>query len=162
MDNCFNISIRAHQIFITILNDSLGQVKTYVGSDGKLHFVDASGADTVLPFSNEFVVKRFSLHSASHQADGTTEESYLQIENKNWTHLTFDRIYGNAVYYHAYETDANGNQRTISSSGDILLNSTVSKAVWNLTPNTTFTFKFYNTYPRYYGTEGVVENLRFY
>lgn len=34
------------------LNSSLGQVKTYVGSDGKLHFVDASGADSVLPFSS--------------------------------------------------------------------------------------------------------------
>ena len=36
---------------VSTLNDSLGQVKTYVGSDGKLHFVDASGADTVLPFN---------------------------------------------------------------------------------------------------------------
>lgn len=26
-------------------------IKTYVGSDGKLHFVDASGADSVLPFN---------------------------------------------------------------------------------------------------------------
>lgn len=35
----------------SLLNDSLGQVRTYVGSDGKLHFVDASGADSVLPFN---------------------------------------------------------------------------------------------------------------
>lgn len=34
------------------LNESLGNVRTYVGSDGKLHFVDASGADSVLPFSS--------------------------------------------------------------------------------------------------------------
>ena len=33
--------------------NSLEQVKTYVGSDGKLHFVDASGADSVLPFSSK-------------------------------------------------------------------------------------------------------------
>ena len=33
------------------LNNSLDKVKTYVGSDGKLHFVDASGADTALPFN---------------------------------------------------------------------------------------------------------------
>ena len=36
------------------LTDSLVKVKTYVGSDGKLHFVDASGADSVLPFSGGF------------------------------------------------------------------------------------------------------------
>jgi len=34
------------------VTDSLQQVKTYVGSDGKLHFVDASGADSVLPFNS--------------------------------------------------------------------------------------------------------------
>jgi hypothetical protein len=34
------------------LNTKVTKVKTYVGSDGKLHFVDASGADTVLPFSS--------------------------------------------------------------------------------------------------------------
>lgn len=34
------------------LNESLQTVRTYVGSDGKLHFVDASGADSVLPFSS--------------------------------------------------------------------------------------------------------------
>ena len=39
-----------------MVNDSLTNVRTYVGSDGKLHFVDASGADSVLPFSS---MKRF-------------------------------------------------------------------------------------------------------
>ncbi len=34
------------------VNNSLSKVKTYVGSDGKLHFVDASGADAVLNFSS--------------------------------------------------------------------------------------------------------------
>lgn len=33
------------------LNTKVSKVKTYVGSDGKLHFVDASGADTALNFS---------------------------------------------------------------------------------------------------------------
>lgn len=27
------------------------QIRTYVGTDGKLHFVNSGGADTVLPFS---------------------------------------------------------------------------------------------------------------
>lgn len=39
------------QTQINEINNSLSQVKTYVGEDGKLHFVDSAGADTVLPFS---------------------------------------------------------------------------------------------------------------
>ncbi len=35
------------------LNNSLAKVKTYVGEDGKLHFVDSEGADSVLPFSSK-------------------------------------------------------------------------------------------------------------
>ena len=35
-----------------MVNNSLAKVKTYVGSDGKLHFRDASGADSVLHFSS--------------------------------------------------------------------------------------------------------------
>ena len=34
---------------------SLNKIRTYVGSDGKLHFTDASGADTVLPFSKSTI-----------------------------------------------------------------------------------------------------------
>lgn len=34
------------------VNQSLTNINTYVGEDGKLHFVDSTGADTVLPFSN--------------------------------------------------------------------------------------------------------------
>ncbi len=34
------------------LNNKLNHVRTYVGSDGKLHSVDGNGADTVLNFNN--------------------------------------------------------------------------------------------------------------
>ena len=33
------------------VNSSLDKINTYVDDEGKLHFVDATGADTVLPFS---------------------------------------------------------------------------------------------------------------
>ena len=33
------------------INSDLAKVKVYVGSDGKLHFVNSGGADSVLPFS---------------------------------------------------------------------------------------------------------------
>ena len=38
---------------ITELNRDLGRVNVYVGSDGKLHFVNSGGADSVLPFNNK-------------------------------------------------------------------------------------------------------------
>ena len=33
------------------LGKMISSIKTYVGGDGKLHFTDGTGADTVLPFS---------------------------------------------------------------------------------------------------------------
>lgn len=36
---------------ITITNTNLAKVKTYVGTDGKLHFINSAGADTALNFS---------------------------------------------------------------------------------------------------------------
>lgn len=45
-------SIAASSVAVKTLNDRLKTVKTYVGADGKLHFVDSEGADSVLPFSN--------------------------------------------------------------------------------------------------------------
>ena len=41
------------QLFSQI-TQSLTNVRTYVGEDGKLHFVDSQGADTVLPFSSGY------------------------------------------------------------------------------------------------------------
>ena len=40
-----------------VLNDSLGKIRIYVGTDGKLHYVDKAGADTALNFSS---AKRFT------------------------------------------------------------------------------------------------------
>ena len=37
---------------ITQLNDDTSKIKTYVGTDGKLHFVNKAGADSVLNFSS--------------------------------------------------------------------------------------------------------------
>ena len=35
-----------------MLNSNAAKIKTYVGSDGKIHFVNSVGADTVLNFSS--------------------------------------------------------------------------------------------------------------
>lgn len=37
-------------------NTKISKIKTYVGSDGKLHFVDSAGADSVLPFKSNNLV----------------------------------------------------------------------------------------------------------
>ena len=34
-----------------MINSKVSTVKTYVGTDGKIHFVDSAGADTALNFS---------------------------------------------------------------------------------------------------------------
>ena len=39
---------------VSELNQSLTQIKTYVGKDGNLHFVDSTGADTVIPFNSGY------------------------------------------------------------------------------------------------------------
>lgn len=38
---------------IRVLSRDLGRVNVYVGGDGKLHFVNSGGADSVLPFNNK-------------------------------------------------------------------------------------------------------------
>lgn len=41
------------------------RIKTYVGSDSKLHFTDATGADSVLPFSSSSVPQSSPSYSSS-------------------------------------------------------------------------------------------------
>ena len=36
-----------------MINSNASKIKTYVGSDGKIHFVDSVGADTALNFSSK-------------------------------------------------------------------------------------------------------------
>ena len=40
---------------LTVTNNNMKKIKTYVGTDGKIHFVDSTGADSVLPFSKSNV-----------------------------------------------------------------------------------------------------------
>ncbi len=42
-----------HGLEIDALSRDLGRVNVYVGGDGKLHFVNSGGADSVLPFNNK-------------------------------------------------------------------------------------------------------------
>lgn len=64
-----------------VLNDKVSKVKTYVGSDGKLHFVDASGADTVLPFKRGITIKEWK-----GMLNGN--ENYIVFDSKDLTTMS--------------------------------------------------------------------------
>lgn len=46
----------------------LSNIKTYVGSDSKLHFTDATGADSVLPFKSSIVPTYYTRGSGAHSS----------------------------------------------------------------------------------------------
>lgn len=78
---------------ITELNQKINKVKTYVGSDGKLHFTDASGADSVLPFSSGLSkayssTSKTSSKSYTITADGTY--TIIAVGSKTW--MTVDTL----------------------------------------------------------------------
>lgn len=53
----------------------LSMVRTYVGNDGKLHFVNSAGADTVLPFNIDVSSKIIELIGSSKYIDFFVSES---------------------------------------------------------------------------------------
>lgn len=48
-------TLRLSVIFIQVISE-IKTVNVYVGSDGKLHFVNSGGADSVLPFSQKATI----------------------------------------------------------------------------------------------------------
>lgn len=56
-------------------NRDLSMVRTYVGNDGKLHFVNSAGADTVLPFNIDVSSKIIELIGSSKYIDFFVSES---------------------------------------------------------------------------------------
>ena len=77
----------ADALLVAELNKNMGKVKTYVGSDGKLHFTDASGADTALNFSS---AKTHTVHLQSklNVPSGSTSKLFIPITNVTSVKLT--------------------------------------------------------------------------
>lgn len=73
------------------VDSSLNKVKTYVGSDGKLHFVDAKGADTVIPFSNSVKIPTFYNY---YDDSASTERCHIEIDTNNFTSLSIGSLSG--------------------------------------------------------------------
>ena len=84
------------------LNSSLttktSNIKTYVGSDGKLHFKDASGADTVLNFSSSvFGTHTFTKGEVLEIDTGLSKIKHFVLHNTltetNYNDLIYDSSY---------------------------------------------------------------------
>ena len=80
------------------LNNSLTQVKIYVGEDDKLHFIDSEGADSVLPFSKGGGTLSFSAwstptHRYSSASNGSGCSSHVALTIS----LNGKQIYSNSA-----------------------------------------------------------------
>ena len=65
----------------------MSKVNVYVGDDGTLHFVNGSGADTVIPFSNTSIPELIASSIASHTArtfDVSSRPLHLKYTTDNF------------------------------------------------------------------------------
>ena len=72
------------------LNNKLSQVRTYVGTDGKLHSVDGTGADTVLNFS--------SIKYANAYSTNTNWSTKIQTSERPHFILATQSSFGTCIY----------------------------------------------------------------
>lgn len=82
------------------VTQSLTQIKTYVGKDGKLHFVDSTGADTVIPFNSGY--KEVAIVIADYQRMA----SCILIKPDKSVHYGWGSLQGD---YMALSASGNGN-----------------------------------------------------
>ena len=103
----WHIDSKGHELNELATKNSLNNIKTYVGSDGKLHFTDASGADTVLPFNKATGSK--SLLEGYNSGEGTyfwipagcTEAYVLLHAGSGHSTASINRIYGDPYVSHS-------------------------------------------------------------
>lgn len=120
----------ASAVVVKEINNDLSKVNTYVGSDGKLHFVNSAGADTVLNFSS------FETGSVTFSGTHTTKNIPIKRYPKfvavicNATTSPTPSIWYNGTFYSKGLLDAVSNEYlTLKSS-------------WN----TSWTFTYYIVY----------------
>lgn len=82
------------------VNQSLTNINTYVGKDGKLHFVDSTGADTVIPFNSGY--KEVAIVIADYQR----MVSCILIKPDKSVHYGWGSLQGD---YMALSASGNGN-----------------------------------------------------
>lgn len=93
------------------INSNMGGIRTYVGSDGKLHFVDAGGADTALNFSagNYRITVNFTLscYVENQGTSSVTSQMVIIIQkgvitSNTLSNTTATKTYGNGSAYMSY------------------------------------------------------------
>lgn len=82
------------------VSQSLTQIKTYVGEDGKLHFINSAGADTVIPFNSGY--KEIAIVFADYQRVAAC----ILIKPNKSVHYGWDSLRGDYMDLHA---SGNGN-----------------------------------------------------
>lgn len=104
-----------------VLSRDLGRVNVYVGGDGKLHFVNSGGADSVIPFSTKAssgkLIKQFFGIGTGQGAEGYVTNTYqISQSDKNSTYkcyiLTISTAYIDMVTWEGCEISiSNGGQK---------------------------------------------------
>lgn len=82
-------------------NSNLNNIEVYVGNDGKLHFVDSGGADSVLPFN---------------KADSWTLKITFKVNQNNWSD-TYGKYVAEATAVGTFTIVNTKGALKISSSG---------------------------------------------
>lgn len=115
------------------LNSSLDKINTYVDDEGKLHFVDATGADTVLPFSNNGTYGSFTFDSSGNITIPTTQEptEVIALFKSNSS-----STYNFTAYYNKNHTSMNagvtvsGNSFSINKNNSGAFGGSTGEYIW--------------------------------
>ena len=68
----------------------MSKVKTYVGSDGKLHFVNSAGADTALNFSSGLSDSKYA---TLFNGNGTQIGNWSSTDSTKYTMVSSGKVY---------------------------------------------------------------------
>lgn len=102
---------------ITSINSNISGIRTYVGADGKLHFTDAGGADTALPFSG-FDISKNIVKIGTTNADNQNPVNTFNISNRP----NFRKYTSNNFFLKANRIRSTGYSSGITTSGSASAN----------------------------------------
>ena len=110
---------------VDTLSRDLGRVNVYVGGDGKLHFVNSGGADSVIPFSTKAssgkLIKQFYGIGTGQGAEGYVTNTYqISQSDKNSSYkcymLTVSTVYINSVTWEGCDISISNGGKKISET----------------------------------------------
>ena len=116
-----------------MLNSSLTKIDVNIGSDGKLHFVDATGADTALNFSSAKSGSFASSNGVWQTVEIGHKPKYIMVGGED---LGWD-IYDETVSTTKYRS-SNGNMYSFETSNTFKLTNTGFKYCRTYSDSVTF------------------------